>query len=441
MSAAGIVLVLLFGLMLLLEVPIAVSLGLSSVVVLVAFDLRELTVVPSNFLGTIGKFNLLTIPYFIVAGLVLGRSGISKRLVDFASAIVGDVPGGLAIVGVVVCIFFAGISGSGPADVAALGLILIPAMVEAGYSRGFAAALMASGGGIGIIVPPSIALVVYGIAAASVVDVNVDIGRLFLAGVGPGILVGLSLIVFIYCVSVRRGYRGSRTRGSLKEIAAAFGRAFWGLLAPLIILGGIYGGKFTPTEAAAVAVVYAVFVDVVIYREMKLCDIFGVFVEAGVTSAQVLFIVACAYLFSWVLQYEGVVSSLSHWLISHASNRYVFLAIANGVLLAAGCMIDAISIFYIFLPILLPAVLHFGIDPVHFGIIMTVNLAIGQITPPVGVNLFVASSVSGEPLNRLYRAILPFIAAEAFALLLVTFVPPISLALPRWVDWLKSTPG
>jgi len=426
-SAAAITMLVLFAVMLLLEVPIAVSLGLSSATVLFVYDLGSLGTVPANFLGTIGKFGLLAIPYFIVAGLVLGRSGISKRLVDFASTLVGDVAGGLAIVGVIVCIFFAGISGSGPADVAAIGLILIPAMVEAGYSKGFAAALMASGGGIGIIVPPSIALVVYGIVAEA------SIPRLFIAGIFPGVLVGLSLIAFVYYASARRGYRGTRPRGSTKEVAAAFAQAFWGLLAPLIILGGIYSGKYTPTEAAAVAVVYALFVDVCIYREMGLRDILNVFVESGITSAQVLFIVACAYLFSWVLNHQGVVAQLSRWLISCAANRYVFLLLANAVILVAGCLMDAISIFYIFLPILMPVVHHFGIDPVHFGVIMTVNLAIGQITPPVGVNLFVASSVSGVPMNRLYRAILPFIGAEAFALLIVTFVPPVSLALPRWL--------
>ncbi len=432
MSAAGLTLIGLFAAMLLLETPIAVSLGLSSIIVLVGFDLRDLSMVPANFLGTIGKFNLLAIPYFIVAGLVLGRSGISRRLVDFASALVGDVPGGLAIVGVIVCIFFAGISGSGPADVAAIGLILIPAMVEAGYDRGFAAALMASGGGIGIIVPPSIALVVYGIVAEA------DIPRLFLAGVFPGVLVGLTLILLVYVIAKRRGYAGARRRAGWREAARAFGRAFWGLLAPLIILVGIYAGKFTPTEAAAVAVVYAVLVDMFIYREMKLRDVLDVFVESGATSAQVLFIVASAYLFSWVLQYEGIVAALSRWLIAHASNRYEFLLIANVVLLAAGCLMDAISIFYVFLPILMPVVRHFGIDPVHFGVIVTVNLAIGQITPPVGVNLFVASSVSGAPLNRLYRSILPFIAAEAAALAAVTFIPAISLSLPKWLDALRG---
>ena len=429
MAAVGTTLLVVFAALLLLEVPIAIGLGLSSAVVLVCFHIRPepLALVPQLFFGTLDSVGLLAIPYFVAAGLVLGRSGISKRLVDFASALVGDIAGGLGIVGVIVCIFFAGISGSGPADVAALGLVLIPAMVEAGYSKGFAAALMAAGGGIGIIVPPSIALVIYGIVA------DASIPKLFIAGILPGMLVGLSLIAFVYYVSALHNYRGSRRRGSAKEIAVAFGRAFWGLLAPLIILGGIYGGVFTPTEAAAVAVVYALFVDVCIYREMSLKDIFQVFVESGVTSAQVLIVVACAYLFSWVLTYEGIVSALSSWLISHAANRYVFLLIVNGILLVAGCLMDAISIFYIFLPILMPVVRHFGIDPIHFGVIMTVNLAIGQITPPVGVNLFVASSVSGVSMNRLYRTILPFIAAEGFALLVVTFVPPISLALPRWL--------
>ena len=427
MAATGFTLLGIFIVLLLLEVPISISLGLSSAIVLVAFHIRSLSAVPTLFFGAMDHVGLLAIPYFIIAGLILGRSGISRRLIDFASTLIGDVPGGLAIVGVVVSIFFAGISGSGPADVAALGMVMIPAMTEAGYGKGFSAALMAAGGGIGIIVPPSIALVVYGIVA------DAAIPKLFIAGIFPGMLVGLSLIAYVYHVSAWRGYRAGRERGSAKEIAVAFGRAFWGLLAPVIILGGIYGGVFTPTEAAAVAVVYALFVDVFIYREMSLKDVFNVFVESGITSAQVLIVVACASLFSFVLKYEGIVEAASQWLIGHASNRYVFLLLANVVLLMAGCLMDAISIFYVFLPILMPVVRHFGIDPIHFGVIMTVNLAIGQITPPVGVNLFVASGVSGVSMNRLYLAILPFIAVEALALLLVTLLPSISLALPAWL--------
>ena len=427
MAAIGLTLLGLFALLLLLEVPVAIGLGLSSVVALVCFHIRSLDVVPTLFFGTLDSVGLLAIPYFIMAGLMLGRSGISKRLIDFASAVVGDVAGGLAIVAVIVSIFFAGISGSGPADVAALGLVLIPAMVQAGYDKGFAAALMASGGGIGIIVPPSIALVIYGMRAEA------SIPKLFIAGIFPGVLVGLALIAYVHVAASQSGWRGTRSRGSLKEIGVAFGRAFWGLLAPLIILGGIYGGVFTPTEAAAVAVVYALFVDVCIYREMSLKDVLKVLAESGVTSAQVLIVVACAYLFSWVLEYEGIVRALSSWLIAHAGNRWVFLLIVNGVLLVAGCLIDAISIFYIFLPILMPVVHHFGIDPVHFGVIMTVNLAIGQITPPVGVNLFVASSISQVSMHELYRKIVPFIAAEGVALMVVTFVPAVSLSLPAWL--------
>jgi len=326
---------------------------------------------------------------------------------------------------IVVSIFFAGISGSGPADVAALGVVLIPAMVAAGYGRGFAAALMSAGGGLGIIVPPSIALILYGVAA------QVNIRALFLAGVLPGIAVGSFLIAY---VMVR--FRGdtrikAETRGAPGQLRRALADASWGLMAPVIILGGIYGGIFTPTESAAVAVLYALLVDALIYREItwrRLGEILG---EAGVTSAKVLIVVACASLFAFVLGYKQVPQTIAEALARLEFKPWLTLLLINLVLLAAGCVLDAISIIYIFTPILMPVVRAQGIDPVHFGLVMTVNLAIGQITPPVGVNLFVASGISKSPLNEISRAVVPLVLVEAAALLLVTYVPWLSLALPR----------
>ena len=425
--AVGITLVLIFAALVVLETPIAAALGISSVVTILAFQVTTFDQIARTVFSQIDKFTLIAIPLFIIAGTVFSKCGISRRLVKLASLIVGDLRGGLAIVLVVVSIFFAAISGSGPASVAAIGIIVIPAMVAAGYEGGFTSALMAAGGGIGIIIPPSIALIIYGVIAEASIE------KLFLAGVVPGMLVGIALIGIIRMQPETEQMKAARRRGSLREIRGAFCDAFFGLLAPLIILGGIYSGIFTAIESAAVAVVYAVLVDVVIYREMSLRELFGVFAEAGSTSAQVLIIVACASLFAYVLHAEGIAGSVADGLRNLTSNKYVMLLLINVVLIGFGCILDAISIFYILLPILLPVVDALGIDRVHFGIIMTVNLAIGQVTPPVGVNLFVASSISDVPLARVSRAAIPIVAAEVVALLFITFIPQLSLFLPGFM--------
>jgi len=413
-----------FAAMLALDFPIALALGLSSLAAISVFRLAPLDFLPQLLFGTADSFTLLAIPFFIFTGLVLGHTSISRRLIDLADCLVGDVPGGLGIVGIIAAVFFAGISGSGPADVAALGLVLVPAMVEAGYDRGFSAALTAASGGIGIIVPPSIALIIYGFIA------EVSISKLFLAGVVPGIVVALFLIIVTYVVSKRRGYSGGLGKRRRMPLGAAFRRAFWGLLAPVIILGGIYGGVFTPTEAAAVAVVYGIGVDMLVYRSMSLDDLFGIAVEAGLTSSVIMSIVVTAGLFAWVLNVEGIASTGASFLLSLSSRPAFLLLLINAILIAAGLFLDAISIFYIFLPVFLPVIREIGVDPVHFGIIMTINLAVGQVTPPVGVNLVTASGVSGAALGKISKAALPFIAGETAALLLVTFIPELSMFLP-----------
>lgn len=418
---------ILFGsfiVMLALDFPIALALGLSSLVAILSFSLAPLEFFPQILFGTSDSFTLLAIPFFIFAGIVLGHTSISRRLIDLADSIVGNVPGGLGIVGVITAVFFAGISGSGPADVAALGLILIPAMVRTGYDRGFSAALAAVSGGIGIIIPPSIALIIYGFVA------EVSIPKLFIAGIIPGLAVACALGVVTYAVSKKRGY-GARNRDHPRmKIGAAFRRAFWGLMAPVIILGGIYGGVFTPTEAAAVAVVYSILIDVFIYREMKPADIMRAAGEAGITSATIMSIVVTASVFAWILNTQGLAEGAASSLISFTSSKVLLLLAMNVILLAAGLFLDAISIFYIFLPIFLPLIKQIGVDPIHFGVIMTVNLAIGQVTPPVGVNLAAASLVSGESIHRIARSALPFIAGECIALLFITFIPELSLFLP-----------
>ncbi|MEW6359227.1 MAG: TRAP transporter large permease [Planctomycetota bacterium] len=422
--AAGILIFTIFFVLVILETPVAAALGLSGVVAMLVFGSAPLDQIARCVFSQIDSFTLIAIPLFIIAGSIFGKSGISRELVNLASLIVGDLPGGLAIVLVIVSMFFAAISGSGPASVAAVGIILIPAMIASGYDPGFTSALMAAGGSLGIIIPPSIALIIYGVIA------NTSIEKLFIGGVLPGVIVGLALIGVIRFQPETEAMNKARRRGSLREIGHAFRKASWGLLAPLIILGGIYSGVFTAIESAAVAVVYAVVVDVFIYREMALRDGLRILAEAGSTSAQVLIIVACASIFKYVLEAEGIAEGIADSLKGLTSNRYVMLLLINVMLLAFGCVLDAISIFYILLPILLPVVDELGIDRLHFGIIMTVNLAIGQVTPPVGVNLFVASSIADVPLATVSRSAIKIVVAQIVALLLVTYIPQLSLWLP-----------
>ena len=417
---------LLFGslaLLLFFDFPIALSLGLSSLVTVIAFSLVPLDFIPQLLFGSADSFTLLAIPFFVFAGIVIGSTSIAQRLIDLADCLIGDVPGGLGIVGIVTALFFAGMSGSGPAGVAALGLVLIPAMNRAGYDRGFSAALIASSGGIGIIVPPSIALIIYGFIA------EVSISKLFIAGILPGIIVACSLSCVTYLISRRRGYHSRERKKERMRTGTAFRRAYWGLLAPVIILGGIYGGVFTPTEAAAVAVLYSIAVDVCVYRSMKRADIFRIASEAGVTSSVIMSIVVTASLFAWILNTQGLAQKGAAVLLALTENRVLLLLLINVLLIAAGLILDAISIFYILLPILLPVVRSVGIDPIHFGIIMTMNLAIGQVTPPVGVNLVAASGVTNIHIRHISRSALPFIVGELAILVLITFVPELSLIL------------
>ncbi len=414
-----------FGVLMLLDFPIAAALGISSVLTIVAFDLAPLQLLPQQLLSATDSWTLLAVPFFILAGNLLAKTAISERLVHLARVLVGRLPAGLAMVAVIVSIFFAGISGSGPADTAALGAILIPAMVKAGYRKRSAAALIAAGGGIGIIIPPSIALVIYGVVA------NASVTKLFIAGILPGIVVGFSLFVVSYFLFGRDPNIVLERRGTPREIAGAMRGAFWGLLAPLIILGGIYGGIFTATEAATVAVVYGVAVGFFIHRDLRLSDLPSILVDTGVTTGVVMLLVCTASLFAWVLNTSGVAAAAASGLLHLASGKTAGLLLLNGILLVAGCFMDAISIYYVLLPILLPVVKALGVDLVHFGVIMTVNMAIGQITPPVGVNLFVACGIARIPMKEISRGVVPMVLAQSAALLVVTFWPDLSLWLPR----------
>lgn len=416
-----------FGVLLFLNFPIAVALGISSVLSIVAFDLAPLQLVPQQLFSATDSWTLLAVPFFILAGNLLSKTAISERLIRLATVVVGQFPAGMALVAVIVSIFFAGISGSGPADTAALGAILIPGMVKAGYDRRSAAALMAAGGGIGIIIPPSIALLIYGVVA------NASVSKLFIAGILPGVLVGLSLFVVSYFLFGRDPGIRPEKRGSLREIGSALKDAFWGLMAPLIILGGIYGGVFTATEAATVAVVYGAIVGFFIHRDLSLSDLPEILVDTGVTTGVVMLLVCTASVFAWVLNTSGTAAAAASGLMHLASGKAVGLLLINGILILAGCFMDAISIFYVLLPILLPVVKALGVDLVHFGVIMTVNMAVGQITPPVGVNLFVACGIARIPMKEISRAVIPMVVAQSAALLVITFWPGLSLFLTRFM--------
>ncbi|HDM79018.1 MAG TPA: TRAP transporter large permease [Deltaproteobacteria bacterium] len=419
--------VILFGsffLLMILGVPIAVSIGLSAIAVIWMADLG-ITIVSPNFYSGIAKFPLLAIPLFILAGFLFERCGISERLVVFADKLVGRREGALAIVAVAVCVFFGGISGSGPADAAAIGAILIPAMIAENYGGGFAAGLIAAGGSTAIIVPPSIALIIYGALT------NTSITTLFEAGIVPGVLAGLSLVIPAYLISRRKGYGKARTDIDDITLWQAFRQAFFGLIAPGIILGGLYGGIFTPTEAAVVAVVYGVFLGFVVYKTLTLKLFYELLVDASVASAIVMIIVTLAGLFSWAANTLGTLDAIANYLIKLSTTPLVALFFVNLMLFVAGTMIDAISIYYIFLPIFLPMMAKFHWNPIWFGVMMTLNLAIGQFTPPVAVNLYVTTHLANISIEETFREVIPFVLFMLVALLLVALFPQISLIIPK----------
>ncbi|TKB07603.1 TRAP transporter large permease [Desulforhopalus sp. IMCC35007] len=421
----GIALFIGFFALLILGVPIAIAIAVPSFLVIWGADLGTAVIAP-NFFSGIAKFPLLAIPLFILAGFILERCGISQRIIRFANILVGRRRGGLAIVAIGVCVFFGGVSGSGPADSAAIGAILIPAMFAQGYSKGYSAALIAAAGSTAIIVPPSIALIVYGAIT------NTSVPALFAAGAIPGFLAGMSLLIPAIWIARKRGY-GSEQEGedeiSLKD---SFIEAFWGLLAPVIILGGLYGGIFTPTEAAVVAVFYSLFLGVVIYRTLSFKRIYEILVDASEASAIVMLIVAFAGLFSWAGSTVGILDSLAGLVMGISSNEWVVLFIINLLIFVGGMLIDAISIFYIFLPIFLPIMAHYGWDPVWFGVMMTLNLAIGQFTPPVAVNLYVTTQLADIRLEETFKAVWPMVIAMLVALVVVVIFPSLSLFIPQF---------
>ena len=412
-----------FAILLFLTVPIGIAIGLATLITIFYSGSLPVEFLAKELVTSIDSFPLMAVPFFILAGEIMGKGGISERLFKVANALVGNKTGGFAIATIITCMFFAAISGSGPATVAAIGGIMIPAMVRQGYDKKFATATVAAAGSIGVIIPPSIPMVMYGVVG------NTSIGDLFIAGIIPGVLVGLSMILWAYYYSKKKGYRGLEEPTSLANVMKATWEAKWALLIPVIILGGIYGGFFTPTEAAVIAVVYGLFAGLVLYRDLKLKDLPKIMIDSSLTTATVLVIVGTATAFGRFLTIEQIPTKVANWMLSISSEPLVIILLITLLLLIVGTFMDTIAAIIILTPILLPIAIQIGYDPIHFGILMVVNLAIGFITPPLGVNLFVASGISGLSLEDLSRAIVPFFFAMVFTLLLLTFLPQISLFL------------
>ena len=411
-----------FGL-LLLRVPVAASMGLAALAGILQMGFK-ISVFPTVFYAAIARYTLLAIPFFILAGVIMDHAGISGRLIAFANACVGHRKGGLAVVTVVVACFFAAISGSGPATVAAIGGVLIPAMVRQGYDKDFATALVASSGGIGMIIPPSIPFIIYAMLA------EVSVGTMFIAGVVPGLLFGLffSAAALLCLRADANVVRQARQPAGVRW--RTFREALWALMMPVIILGGIYGGVFTPTEAAGVAVVYGLFVGLFVYREIKLRQLWRIFVEASVSSAVIMFIMGCAGAFTWILTTSGVAGQLTGALLSVTRDRTAMLLLITLIFLIAGCFVDSASGFYLLMPILLPIVREMNYSLIAFGVIATANFAIGQVTPPVGSNLFVACNIAKVSMRDLVAKVWPFLIAGVLCLLLITFLPWLITFLP-----------
>jgi len=419
----AILFVLLFACML-LGMPIAVALGLSSVLTILFFGKDSLPSLALKLYETSEHFTLLAIPFFILSGAFMTTGGVAKRMIRFAIACIGHLRGGLAMASVLACMLFAAVSGSSPATVVAVGSIVIAGMVKAGYSQPFAAGVICNAGTLGILIPPSIVMVVYGAATET------SVGKLFMAGVIPGIVLGLMLMVAIY-IRARMVNLPRQPRASFGEILEAGRDSIWGLLLLVIILGGIYGGIFTPTEAAGVAAVYAFIVAVFVYRDIGMSKVPHVLVDAARVTVMLMFIIANALLFAHVLTTERIPQAITEQIVSWGMAPWQFLIVVNILLLIAGNFMEPTGIILILAPILFPIAVELGIDPVHLGIIMVVNLEIGMVTPPVGLNLFVTSGITGMSIVQVVRAALPWLGVLLLFLVIVTYVPPIAMFLPN----------
>jgi len=404
-----------------LTISVAVSIGLASILGIQVSGAHMLISVKEMF-GAINKFPLAAIPFFILAGNLMEAGGISRRLVEFAKSLVGGVQGGLPMTCVLTCMIFAAVSGSSVATTFAIGAILIPALVKHGYPTSYAAALQATSAELGVVIPPSIPMILYGVSA------EVSIGELFIAGFGPGILISGALMLFVWGYCKYKGW-GKNDGDGRMPLGKATWQAGWALMMPVIVLGGIYGGVFTPTEASAVAVFYSLIVGGIIYREIGLQSLAAVLRRSAISSAVIMFIIANAGLFAFLITRAGVPDAIGHWLEAVLKTPAMFLLGVNAALFFIGMFIETSAAIIVLAPILAPVALHFGVDPVHFGLVMVVNLAMGMITPPFGVNLFAACTVARISLDRIVGHLLPFVLVIVACLMVITYVPQLSLAL------------
>jgi len=436
-TAAGTQMIIVFFLLMAVRVPVAFALGLSALYAMwkIGFGLE----LAGDLIATgIAKFSLLAIPFFILAGTLMGSLGIAERMIRFFRVAVGGLPGGMGMVGTVVCLFWGAVSGSGPASVAAIGPMIIKGMEEDGYDRAFAAGLVVTGAAFSIVIPPSIGLVIYGVIAET------SISRLFIAAIIPGVFMALTMLAVLPFGRRRVAVAGSVSLLTLspdpyaqsprsQALWHSFRDSFWGLMTPVVILGGIYSGIFTPTEAAIVATVYALLVGAFAYRTLTLRRLYDALGTAGASSAVVMLIVAYASLFGWVVTVDDLVRSYSGALLGLSDNGWVILLVIMLILLIAGMFMDPVTVMFIALPILLPVARQLGWDPVWFGVLVMVNLAIGLITPPVGINLYVAANVTKLSIERVARGTMPFLLASLVGIVVVAAVPQMSLMLVAWL--------
>ena len=414
-------LVVLFLVFVFSSLPIAVAIGCAVIGHTLVYPMGNLSFISQNMYSALNSFPLMAVPFFMLTGTIMEVGGLSQRLVSVANKLVGNSVSGLAIVTIVACMFFGAISGSAPATVAAIGSIMVPQMVKYGYSREFGAGLIATAGGLGIIIPPSIPLVIFGICTTT------SIGDLFLAGIGPGLLVGLCLMVPARLVGKKRGYKGTGEKFDFKVFIDAAWKAKFALFVPVLILGGIYGGIFTPTEASIVGVVYAFVVSMFIYKELKIKQLMSMFATNAALVGTIFLLFGTANSLSFLISAMDLPGRIGEYLYAVSENKYVILFIINLFLFGLGMIMDTMSANLIFSPLLLAIVEPLGVDPVHFGIIVTINLALGFVTPPMATNLFLTSTLTGVPVAKIVRESLPFLLSMIFALAIVTLVPAISL--------------
>lgn len=419
---SAVIFILLF-VFILSSVPVFISLVISSGLVMQFFTSLPLSIIPQRIFSGIDKFSLIAVPGFIFAANVMRRGGLSKRIIDLANAMIGHLRGGLGLSTVVACMMFGAVSGSSPATVAAIGSVVLPALYASHYPKNFSVGLVTSTASVALIIPPSIGMIVYGTVT------GVSVGDLFVAGIGSGIVFGLFIMIYVIFFAKKHNLPSGQ-KATTKELLVALKEAIWALGVPIVVIGGIYGGIFTPTEAAAVAAVYSIIIALFVYREMSFKDLIEESIASAIGTAQIMILIGGASVFAWLLLRLQIPQQLTSFITTIGQSKVIVYLTINLILVIAGMFLDPTSITMIFAPLFLPVVTKFGMDPIHFGIIIVVNGAIGMFTPPFGFNLFVASGITKLSINRMVPAVLPFVWVTLAALLVITFVPQISLWLP-----------